>query len=60
MIPTHSMTPQTAHMCIINPFSGVKGIVSTLFSTHPSTEKRVEALEALRPTLQVQSDSPWG
>lgn len=58
--PTHSMSPQTAHMCIINPFGGFGNFMSGLFSTHPTTEKRIAALEALRPTIQVQSDSPWG
>ena len=40
-------TKATAHMCIINPFSGVKGGLVNLFSTHPSTEKRIARLEAL-------------
>jgi heat shock protein HtpX len=34
--------PATAHMFIIKPFSG-RGLMS-LFSTHPSTESRVQAL----------------
>jgi len=34
--------PATAHMFIVKPFSGV-GLMS-LFSTHPPTEKRVQAL----------------
>lgn len=34
--------PATAHMFIVKPFSGA-GLTS-LFSTHPSTEKRVQAL----------------
>ena len=40
--------PATAHMFIIKPLS-VSGLMS-LFSTHPSTEARVEALLALRRT----------
>ena len=44
-IPIHSGSPATAHMFIINPFSG--GGISRLFSTHPSTEQRIERLEAL-------------
>ncbi|MDX2033529.1 MAG: zinc metalloprotease HtpX [Blastocatellia bacterium] len=44
-IPIHSGSPETAHMFIINPFSG--GGVAKLFSTHPSTEERVARLEAL-------------
>lgn len=38
--------PATAHMFIMQPFSG-KGMAS-LFSTHPPTEARIEALMALR------------
>jgi heat shock protein HtpX len=34
--------PATAHMFIVKPFSG-QGLTS-LFSTHPSTEARVAAL----------------
>lgn len=39
-------SPATAHMFIIKPFLG--GTLSNLFSTHPATEKRIAALEALR------------
>jgi heat shock protein HtpX len=38
--------PATAHMFIMNPFSG--GGIFKLFSTHPPTEERVQALMALR------------
>ena len=38
--------PATAHMFIIKPFSGA-GLMS-LFSTHPSTESRIQALMAGR------------
>ena len=57
-IPTHSMTPQTAHLCIVNPLRGVGG-VTQFFSTHPPIEKRVAALEALRGQVQPVSASPW-
>lgn len=40
-------TPQTAHMFIVNPFSGISGILSSLFSTHPSTKNRIERLRRL-------------
>jgi len=36
--------PATAHMFIVNPFSG-RGLAS-LFSTHPPTEARIAALTA--------------
>jgi heat shock protein HtpX len=37
--------PATSHMFIIKPFAGGIG---KLFSTHPPTEERVQALMALR------------
>ncbi|NOZ90101.1 MAG: zinc metalloprotease HtpX [Epsilonproteobacteria bacterium] len=40
--------PQSAHMFIINPFTGKDFSMQELFSTHPSTEQRVERLEALK------------
>ncbi|SFZ98787.1 Heat shock protein HtpX [hydrothermal vent metagenome] len=40
--------PQTAHMFIINPFSGRDISMKELFSTHPSTEQRIARLEALK------------
>lgn len=39
-------SPSTAHMYIIKPFSA--GWAARLFSTHPATEERIRALEALR------------
>jgi heat shock protein HtpX len=44
-------TPQTAHMFIINPFSGHNISFKSLFSTHPSTQSRIERLEALKREL---------
>jgi heat shock protein HtpX len=38
--------PATAHMFIMNPFSG--GGLTRIFSTHPSTEDRIARLEAMR------------
>ncbi|NKQ40766.1 MAG: zinc metalloprotease HtpX [Sulfurovum sp.] len=40
--------PQTAHMFIINPFTGKDVSLKQLFSTHPSTESRIERLETLK------------
>jgi heat shock protein HtpX len=55
-IPIHSGSPETAHMFIINPFSG--GGIANLFSTHPSTEDRVARLEALARGGAPQSARP--
>ena len=43
---------QTAHMFIINPFSGTKQNFSGLFSTHPSTKDRLERLAELKREIQ--------
>ncbi len=43
-VPLHA-NPATAHMFIIKPFSA--GGLMSLFSTHPPTEKRVQALTQL-------------
>jgi heat shock protein HtpX len=40
-------TPATAHMFIMNPFSGMGG-VAKLFMSHPPTEERIAALMAMR------------
>jgi len=41
-------TSQTAHMFIINPLSNFSGKLANLFSTHPSTQKRIARLEEIR------------
>lgn len=41
-------TEATAHMFIINPFSGKNISFSSLFSTHPTTQSRIERLEQLK------------
>ncbi len=47
----HEADPQTAHMFIINPFTGQDMSLKELFSTHPSTQQRIEKLEALKYNL---------
>lgn len=44
-LPMSAGSPASAHMFIINPFSG--GGLVRLFSTHPSTEERVRRLEEM-------------
>ena len=44
-IPMHAGSPATAHLFIINPFSG--GGLASLFSTHPSTQARIARLESM-------------
>ena len=39
---------QTAHLFIINPFSGMQNAMAHLFSTHPSTKDRLARLEKLK------------
>jgi len=61
--------PATAHLFIINPLSGER--MDNLFSTHPSTENRIAALEQLAAQMGVARSSrgprgahsasgPWG
>jgi heat shock protein HtpX len=45
-IPMQDVNPATAHLFIIQPFSGQS--MMRLFSTHPSTEDRIARLQALR------------
>ncbi|HIU64663.1 MAG TPA: zinc metalloprotease HtpX [Candidatus Avacidaminococcus intestinavium] len=42
----------TAHMFIINPLSASKESLASLFSTHPSTESRIQKLKELAATLK--------
>src|SRR5580698_6793536 len=44
-IPTTSMAPATAALCIVKPLFGTGGI-SSLFSTHPPLEDRIEGFAA--------------
>jgi heat shock protein HtpX len=48
--------PATAHMFIINPLSG-QG-VDNLFTTHPSTENRIAALQQLAAELGAAGSTP--
>ena len=45
-------TKQTAHMFIVNPFSGLKGSLNALFSTHPSTENRIARLALIKESFE--------
>jgi len=46
--PMQTGSPATSHMFIVNPFRGAD--ILELFSTHPSTEKRVVKLEEMAAT----------
>jgi heat shock protein HtpX len=48
----HNATEQTAHMFIINPFSGMKSSFGNFFRTHPTTEDRIARLEELKYEIQ--------
>jgi heat shock protein HtpX len=67
--PDAERYPATAHLFIINPLTG--GGMDSLFSTHPATENRIAALEALAQEMGARSRpqagfppqmsaSPWG
>lgn len=46
-LPMPEADPATAHMMIVNPLR--RGLVATLFSTHPPTEERIRRLMAMLP-----------
>jgi heat shock protein HtpX len=50
-IPTTSVSPSTSALCIVKPLFGGGGI-SSLFSTHPPLEKRIQALREMTVTPQ--------
>ena len=54
--PDAERNPATAHMFIINPLSGER--MDNLFSTHPATENRIAALNAMAgefgPSVQAR------
>jgi heat shock protein HtpX len=53
---TAEANPATAHLFIVNPLSGER--MDNLFSTHPSTENRVSALEALAREMEAARGAP--
>lgn len=58
--------PAMAHMYIMNPLAGRRG--DSLFSTHPATQNRIEALQRLAAEMGVEPTNvrprhaagPWG
>jgi heat shock protein HtpX len=48
--------PASAHLFIVNPLSGAR--MDNLFSTHPSTENRVRALEAMASEMPGRAARP--
>jgi heat shock protein HtpX len=66
--PAAERNPATAHLFIVNPLSGER--IDNLFSTHPDTENRIAALEAMAGTRAVRGGAtpihpdafagPWG
>ncbi|HKV62895.1 MAG TPA: zinc metalloprotease HtpX [Candidatus Acidoferrum sp.] len=50
-IPTTSVSPSTSALCIVKPLFGNGGL-SSLFSTHPPLEKRIQALREMTVTPQ--------
>jgi len=45
-IPTTAISPSTSSLCIVKPMFGGGGL-SSLFSTHPPLQKRIEALREM-------------
>lgn len=53
-MPSAERNPSSAHLFIINPLSGAR--MDNLFSTHPSVENRIRALEALAGESQPRAN----
>lgn len=49
----HGATPENAHMFIVSPFDGKNVSFSNLFRTHPTTQQRLDRLEALKGQFQT-------
>lgn len=49
-------TPENAHLFIISPLDGKNFSFSNLFRTHPTTEQRLERLEALKGEFDSPSE----
>lgn len=47
----HEASKESAHMFIINPFTGKNFSFASLFSTHPSTADRINRLEELKRVI---------
>ncbi len=56
----HGATPENAHLFIVSPFSGKQVSFGDLFRTHPTTEQRIERLEALKSEIATQSTKRGG
>src|SRR6266568_3199099 len=50
-IPTTALSPSTSALCIVKPLFG-SGTLSSLFSTHPPLEARIQALREMTITPQ--------
>ncbi len=48
-------TPENAHMFIVSPFSGKHVSFQNLFRTHPTTQQRIERLDAIKATTSHRS-----
>jgi heat shock protein HtpX len=46
-VPPVGVPPATASLFIVNPFAGMRGMASALFSTHPPMAERVRRLVAM-------------
>jgi heat shock protein HtpX len=54
--PDAERNPAAAHLFIINPLSGER--MDSLFSTHPATENRIAALQAMAAQMGSGNDGP--
>ena len=52
----HGATPENSHMFIVSPFDGKNVSFANLFRTHPTTEQRLERLEALKGEVSTREN----
>jgi heat shock protein HtpX len=55
---TAERNPAMAHMFIINPLAGLRA--DALFSTHPNTQNRIDALQTIARTMAKETTSDSG
>ena len=53
LIPYQYGGPATAHLFVVNPFSGTGGAIMNLLSTHPPIEERVRRLREMKRGLRT-------
>ena len=54
-VPMEQASNATAHLCIVNPLSGMGSKITQLFSTHHSTEERIRLLQQQASEMGIRA-----